>query len=171
MYLFVFSDDSILKTGNTYNHSTPAQNPKSLYANREVQTNLNKANISNIIKENKLKLNKFKYDQVYFEENPKDVLYYTGLPSHGTLKSLLEYVKDAIKESKVLTKFEQLLLCLIRLRLGVSIVDLSKRFQVSKTTVPQIFLDMVEVLYVYLKPPINWPERSELQISMPVFYR
>ena len=93
------------------------------------------------------------------------------MPSHGTLKSLLEYVKDAIKESKVLTKFEQLLLCLIRLRLGVSIVDLSKRFQVSKTTVPQIFLDMVEVLYVYLKPPINWPERSELQISMPVFYR
>ena len=174
MYLFVFSDDSILKTGNTCNHSTPAQNPKSLYANTEVQTNLNKANISNITKVNntlKLKLIKFKYGQVYFEENPKDVLYYTGLPSHGTLKSLLEYVKDAIKESKVLTKFEQLLLCLIRLRLGVSIVDLSKRFQVSKTTVPQIFLDMVEVLYVYLKPPINWPERSELQISMPVFYR
>ena len=39
--------------------------------------NLNQANISNIIEENntlKLKLNKFKYDQVYFEENPKDVL-------------------------------------------------------------------------------------------------
>ena len=141
MYLFVFSDDSILKTGNTCNHSTPAQNPKSLYANTEVQ------------------------------KNPKDVLYYTGLPSHGTLKSLFEYVKDAIKESKVLTKFEQLLLCLIRLRLGVSIVDLSKRFQLSKTTVPQIFLDKLEVLYVYLKPLINWPERSELQISMPVFYR
>ena len=48
-----------------------------MYMNREVQTNLNEANISNIIEENntlKLKLNKFKYDQVYFEENPKDVL-------------------------------------------------------------------------------------------------
>ena len=102
MYLFVFSDDSILKTGNTYNHSTPAQNPKSLYANREVQTNLNKANISNIIKENKtlkLKLNKFKYDQVYFEENPKDVLYYTGLPSHGTLKSICQRCHQRIKSS------------------------------------------------------------------------
>ena len=35
--------------------------------NREVQTNLNEANISNIIEENntlKLKLNKFKCDQV-----------------------------------------------------------------------------------------------------------
>ena len=93
-------------------HSTPAQNPKSLYINREVQTNLNEANISKIVEENntlKLKLNKFKYDQVYFEENPKDILYYTGLSSHGTLKSLFEYVKDAIKESKVLTKFEHLM--------------------------------------------------------------
>ena len=91
IYLFVFSDDSILKTGNTCNHSIPAQNPKSLYINREVQANLNEANNSNIIEENntlKLKLNKFKYDQVYFEENLKDVLYYTGLSSHGTLKSL-----------------------------------------------------------------------------------
>ena len=68
------------------------------------------------------------------------------LPSYEVLKSLFEYVKDAIKESKVLTKFEQLLLCLIRLRLGVSVVDLSRRFQVSKTTVSRIFLDMLEVL-------------------------
>ena len=114
-----------------------------------------------------MKLNKFKYDQVYFEENPKDILYYTGLPSHGTLKSLFEYVKVAIKESKVLTKFEQLLLSLICLRLRVSVVDLSKRFQNSKTTVSRIFLDMLEVSYVYLKPLINWPERPELQILMP----
>ena len=159
-----------MKTGNTCNHSTPAQNLKSLYINREVHTNLNEANISNIIEENstlKLKLNKFKYDQVYFEENPKDILYYTGLPSHGTLKSLFEYVKVAIKESKVLTKFEQLLLSLIRLRLRVSVVDLSKRFQNSKTTVSRKFLDMLEVSYVYLKPLINWPERPELQILMP----
>ena len=63
--------------------------------------------------------------------------------------------------------FEQLLLCLIRLRLGVSVVDLSKRFHVSKTTVSRIFLDMLELLYVYLKPLINWPERPEIQISMP----
>ena len=61
MYLFVFSDDSLLKTGNTCNHSTPAQNPKSLYINREVQTNLNEANISNIIEENNTNLNMTKF--------------------------------------------------------------------------------------------------------------
>ena len=46
-------------------------------------------------------------------------------------------------------------------------MHLSMRFQVSKTTVSRIFLDMLEVLYFYLKPLINWPERPELQISMP----
>ena len=71
------------------------------------------------------------------------------------------------KNQEVLTKFEQFLLCLIRLRLGVSVVDHSKRFQVSKTTVSRIFLDMLEVSYVYLKPLIDWAERPELQISMP----
>ena len=154
-----------MKTGNICTHSTPAQNPKSLCINREVQTSLNEANISNIIEGNntlKLKLNKYKYDQAYFEENPKDVLYYTGLPSYEVLKSLFGYVKDAIKESKVLTKFEQLLLCLIRFRLEVLVMDLSKRFQFSKTTVSRIFLEILEGLYVYLKPFINWPERPEL---------
>ena len=72
------------------------------------------------------------------------MLYFTGLSSHVTLKSLFEYVKAAIKESNVLTKFEQILLCLIRFQLGVSVVDLSKCFQVSKITVSQIFLDMLE---------------------------
>ena len=89
------------------------------------------------------------------------------MSSYGILKSLFKYVKDVIKESKVLTKFQQLLLCLICLRLGVSIVYLSKRFQVSKTTVGRIFLDMLEVLYVYVKPLVNWPEKPELQISVP----
>ena len=51
--------------------------------------------------------------------------------------------------------------------MGVSVVELSRRFQVSKTNVSRIFLDMLEVLYVYLKSLINWPERPELQISMP----
>ena len=59
------------------------------------------------------------------------------------------------------------MLSLIHLRLEVTVVDLKKRFQVSKTTVSRIFLDILEVLYVYLKSLINWPERPELQISMP----
>ena len=63
-------------------------------------TNINEANISNIIEEDhalKSKLNKFKYDQVFFEETPKDVLHYAGFLSYGILKSLFEYGKDAIK--------------------------------------------------------------------------
>ena len=48
----------------------------------------------------------------------------------------------------------------------LSIEDLSKHFQFSKATVSRIFLDILKVLYVYLEPLINWPERPELQITM-----
>ena len=47
----------------------------------------------------------------------------------------------------------------------LSIEDLSKHFQFSKATVSRIFLDILKVLYVYLEPLINWPERPELQIT------
>ena len=33
----------------------------------------------------------------FFDETPKDVLYYAGFLSYGILKSLFEYCKDAIK--------------------------------------------------------------------------
>ena len=56
--------------------------------------------------------------------------------------------------------------CLIGLRLGVSAVGLSKHFQVLKTDVFRIFLDMLYVFRVYLKPLINQPERPELQLLM-----
>ena len=55
-------------------------------------------------------MTKFK---IYFGEDLKDVLNFTGLPSYVTLKSLFEYVKNAIKVPKTPTKFEQLLLCII----------------------------------------------------------
>ena len=45
-------------------------------------------------------------------------------------------------------------------------MDLSKHFQVLKTAVFRIFLDMLYVFRVYLKPLINQPERPELQLLM-----
>ena len=48
MYLFAFSDHTLLKTRNICTQSTPGQNPKALYANSEIQTDLNEENVRNI---------------------------------------------------------------------------------------------------------------------------
>lgn len=45
-------------------------------------------------------------------------------------------------------------------------MGLIKHFEVLKAAVFRIFLDMLYVLRVYLKPLINQPERPELQLLM-----
>ena len=58
------------------------------------------------------------------------------------------------------------MLCLIWLHLGLSVLDLTTRFQTSISTVSRPFLDMIGVLFVCPKPIIRWPEKEDLSISM-----
>ena len=61
---------------------------------------------------------------------------------------LFNLVKPAIKEGKLLNPFEKFILCMMRLRLGISAIDLADRFQVSRTTAADAFLDVLNILYV-----------------------
>ena len=65
---------------------------------------------------------------------------------------------------------EKLILCLMRLRHGTAVADLADRFQVSKTTASNVFLQTLKVLFIKLKPLICWPTREELSISMPTCF-
>ena len=67
------------------------------------------------------------------------VSYYTGLACFNTLISLFNLVKEEIKSEKKLQPFEKFILCLMGLRLGVSVIDLADRFQISKTTAADTF--------------------------------
>ena len=63
-----------------------------------------------------------------------------------------------------------LMLCLMRLCLGLAVADLDNTFQICKTTVSKVFLLVLDVLYVKLTPIITWPERPELIASMPICF-
>ena len=77
--------------------------------------------------------------------------------------TLFNLVKPAIKKGKLLNPFEKFMLCMIRLRLGIPVIDLADRCQISKTTAADTFLDVVDILYVKISPLINiiWPERKK----------
>ena len=85
--------------------------------------------------------------------------------------TLFNLVKPAIKKGKLLNPFEKFMLCMMRLRLGIPVIDLADRFQISKTTAADTFLDVLDILYVKISPLIIWPERPELQTSMPMCFR
>ena len=74
--------------------------------------------------------------------------YYTGLACFNTLMTLFKLVKPAIKKGKLLNPFEKFMLCMMRLRLGIPVIDLADRFQISKTTAADTFLYVLDILYV-----------------------
>ena len=59
----------------------------------------------------------------------------------------------------------------MRLRLGVSVIDLADRSQISKTTAAHTFLEILDIFFIKLTPLVIWPERPELQMSMPMSFR
>ncbi|XP_023228601.1 uncharacterized protein LOC111628974 [Centruroides sculpturatus] len=60
-----------------------------------------------------------------------------------------------------------MIVCLMRLRLNLSLEDLAYRFNISKATICQIFDKWLHILYIRLSRLIVWPERDVLQKTMP----
>ena len=119
-----------------------------------------------------------KLDRLSFSENSlkhddKKVSVYTGLPNFLALSSLFDLLEPCIPESSksVLTKFQQLLILLIRLRLYTSLADMAYRFDVSTSTVSRAFLRMLEIAYVRLSFLIKWPGRDEIWKTTPIAFR
>lgn len=69
---------------------------------------------------------------------------------------------------KSLDKFKQLMLTLMRLRLNVSTTFLSYAFNISIATASRIVTDVIDVIFIHMKPLIIWPEREHLQKTMPM---
>lgn len=117
------------------------------------------------------KLINTRYDEQSFIDNNEKVRFYTGLSNWDILHLIFKFVEPNLKQRSNLTPFQQLLLCLMRLRLNLSGTDLAYRFQVSGPTVSRTFLHVLNVLYVKLKSCIIWPDRDSLYKTMPMDFR
>lgn len=101
------------------------------------------------------------------------VRYYTGSLSSKVLLAVFQHVElyISLTARSRLCKFRKLILVLMKLRLGTPIQDLAFRFDISYSVASKTFKSILHVLYVRLKPLIYWPERKELQQSMPLSFR
>ncbi|CAN9497503.1 unnamed protein product [Ophioblennius macclurei] len=102
------------------------------------------------------------------------VKFYTGLPNYFVLETvmwLLAPHMDATKNAK-LSKFQQLLLTLMRLRLDLRNQDLAYRFGVKIGTVTRTVHRMVNIMSSTLVPTaVFWPSRAELRKNLPAALR
>ena len=129
------------------------------------------ADLEMIVDKLEQKVNDLSLNERAFRDNNEKVLYYTGLSNWNLLKVLFDYVEAHLKKNSVLTPFQQLLLCLMKLRPGLSGQDIAYRFKVHKSTVSRTFLYVINVLYIKLKCLIIWPDRDSLLKTMPMVFR
>ncbi|XP_013399039.1 uncharacterized protein LOC106165380 [Lingula anatina] len=107
-----------------------------------------------------------------FENDDKKVSFYTGLPDLETLKvafDLIEYQMS--NSSKCLSKENQFMLCMIKLRLNYCFQDIAYQLNVSLSTVQKCFHSVLDLLYIRLSFFVKWPERESLRISMQMSFR
>ena len=123
------------------------------------------------ITELKSEIQKYKFNEEKFKDDDQRVSYYTGLACFNALMTLFTLIKPAVKNGKLLNPFQKFMLCMMRLKLGIRVINLADRFQISKTTAADTFLDVLDVLYVKISPLIIWTERQEFQTSMPMCFR
>ena len=104
----------------------------------------------------------------------KKVCFYTGLPSYDVFKGLYQLLEPLLlkDESKsYISLIDELLLVLVKLRLGVPNHDLGYRFNISSSTVGTIFHKWIDVMSVELKCLIHWPDSITLRENMPSGFR
>ena len=115
------------------------------------------------------KIQQHSFSQESLRNDKDKAKHYTGL-IYSILMALFEYLSPHIPATSLsaLTKFEKLMLALIKLRLHLGLQDLSYRFNVSTSCASNTFLDIIHVMYMRMKCFILRPEREELRLSMPM---
>ncbi|XP_033966451.1 uncharacterized protein [Pseudochaenichthys georgianus] len=119
-------------------------------------------------------LDKMALSENSLRNDAEKVKFYTGLPNYFVLETvmwLLAPHMDGMKTVK-LSKFQQLLLTLMRLRLDLRNQDLAYRFGVKVGTVTRTVHQMVNIMSSTLVPTaVFWPSRAELRKNLPVALR
>ena len=106
-----------------------------------------------------------------FKGDDQKILFYTGLNSWSTFSILLDYLQLHLMQRAALSPFQQVLMTLMRLRLNLSGQNLAYRFIVHPSTVSRMFAQVLQIMYIKLKPLIIWPEREILLKTMPMDFR
>ena len=102
-----------------------------------------------------------------FKDNNEKTAFYTEL-----LKFLVFMQVFALSTAtNSLTKFQELLLVLMRLRLNMPFQDLAYRYGISRSTACRIFDRWIEVLSTRLNFRIMWPTRENLIKTMPAVFK
>ena len=108
------------------------------------------------------KLSKLSLSEKSFRDNDVKVKYYTGLPNFAILMALFNSLVPCVENGNgsVLSRFQQMMVVLMKLHLNLGDQDIAFRFGVNQSTVSRCFSKWIDVIresvdYVGMAPTRN----------------
>ncbi|XP_064463484.1 uncharacterized protein LOC135374457 [Ornithodoros turicata] len=95
-----------------------------------------------------------------------DINFYTGV-SQPVFSQMVEIVTMLAQKPSFLPREDQLLLCLMRLRLGLLYGHLARIFRVSVSSVGNHFIYILGIVSDIMKEVVTWLPRSYIRNTMP----
>ena len=149
--------------------------------------------ITDELKTVKMKLTRLQQQQTKFDinkyaANDSDIEFYTGLPNYKMLMFCFDLVQEASNEfgetegemnqktpkigrPRAQTPFQEYIMVLMRLRLGLFEKDLAHRFGIAIGTVSNITRKWYKLLRAQLGPLIRMPERDIIRYYSPPAFK
>ncbi|XP_060085335.1 uncharacterized protein LOC132564721 [Ylistrum balloti] len=136
-----------------------------------LESDYNRLTVENI--ELRQKLASMTISEEGLKDNDDKVKLLTGFASYHILMTVFSFLEPSlhVTHSSALTKFQQMMVVLIRLKLAFPCLYLADIFQVAPSTISKVFLNCLNVMFVKLKPLVYWPQREEIQLTMPMEFR
>lgn len=121
----------------------------------------------------KSKLSQLTWTEEGMKDSDEKVKFYTGLSSFTVLMAVFNLLAPQIPDHQrhAITKYQQFIMVLMKLRLNLSEVDLGYRFGVNQSTVCRLFSKWIKAMYTIFQPLVKWPGHAELYKTQPIVFR
>ena len=136
--------------------------------------------------------NHVRFDIERFKEKPQDIAFFTGFSDYETLMLCFDIVKEPARNlsygshqrkivdspapnkhgrPRKLSNFQEFIMVVMKLRLGLFNRDLAYRFNISSSVVSEIFRTWIRFLRSELEVLIQLPPRDVIQVHMPSLFK
>ena len=127
--------------------------------------------IDSLKEENESEVRDSAFGVTQIQGNDQKTKFYTGLPTWGVFLHIFCFISPCVSPSSKLCLEDEMLLVLVRLRLGLFMQDIANRFKIPLSVASKVFQTWLDVMFIRLAFLISWPKREINHQNMPAAFK